>query len=154
MREHLRRTCNEGWIINLSPEGHRPDVSTRIFPGVRQTLAIGLFTRTTAARKDIRATIYYREVNARRSDKYEQLKKITLDGDGWRDARTAWQSTLTPAATWSAGTTGRRWTTSLPWTAPGIRPNKTWVYSPHPSVLGRDGEHLACVGCGHAAVDV
>lgn len=33
MREYLRRTCDEGWIINLSPEGQRADVATRVFPG-------------------------------------------------------------------------------------------------------------------------
>ena len=35
MREYLRRTADEGWIIDLSPEGHRPSVGTRVFPGVQ-----------------------------------------------------------------------------------------------------------------------
>ena len=45
MREYLRRTADEGWIINLSPEGHQPEVSTRIFPGVQHPLCIGIFAR-------------------------------------------------------------------------------------------------------------
>jgi Type ISP C-terminal specificity domain/N-6 DNA Methylase len=39
MRKYLRRTCDEGWIIDLSPVGMRPDVATRIFPKVQHPLA-------------------------------------------------------------------------------------------------------------------
>ena len=31
MRDDLRRTCSEIWVIDCSPEGHQPDVPTRIF---------------------------------------------------------------------------------------------------------------------------
>jgi len=31
MRDYLRRTCDDIWVIDCSPEGHQPDVSTRIF---------------------------------------------------------------------------------------------------------------------------
>jgi hypothetical protein len=34
MRDDLRRTCSKIWVIDCSPEGHQPDVSTRIFQGV------------------------------------------------------------------------------------------------------------------------
>jgi hypothetical protein len=44
MREHLRRVSREGWVIDVSPEGHQPPKETRLFPGVRTPLAIGVFT--------------------------------------------------------------------------------------------------------------
>ncbi|MCL1801333.1 MAG: ABC transporter transmembrane domain-containing protein, partial [Promicromonosporaceae bacterium] len=47
MRRYLREWASEGWVINLTPEGQRPDIPTRIFPGVQQPLAIGLFVRET-----------------------------------------------------------------------------------------------------------
>jgi hypothetical protein len=31
MREYLRRTADEGWIVDLTPEGHRPPANTRFF---------------------------------------------------------------------------------------------------------------------------
>ena len=31
MREYLRRTADEGWIIDLTPEGHQPSMTTRFF---------------------------------------------------------------------------------------------------------------------------
>ena len=52
MREYLRRHASEGWIIDLTPEGQTPDVPTRIFPGVRQPLAIGLFLRRPGTSSD------------------------------------------------------------------------------------------------------
>lgn len=45
MREHLRRVANEGWVIDLSPEGHQPPVKTRIFPGVQTPVCIGIFAK-------------------------------------------------------------------------------------------------------------
>ena len=36
MRAELRREADEIWVINCSPEGHQPDVATRIFQDVQQ----------------------------------------------------------------------------------------------------------------------
>lgn len=142
MREYLRRTCDEGWIIHLSPEGHRPDVSTRVFPGVQQTLAIGLFVRNTQTSNDIPATIHYREVVGRRTEKYEALTGIALDDGAWRQARTAWRAPFTPAAKSAEWDHWPAMDELMPWFAPGIKPNKTWVYSPSPHVLERRWQAL------------
>lgn len=91
MREYLRRTCSEGWIIDLTPEGQTPDVPTRVFPGVRQPLAIGLFLRGENTSNDVPATIRFRALAGRQADKFSALEKFGLDDDGWRLARTAWQ---------------------------------------------------------------
>ena len=31
MRDYLRRACDDIWVIDCSPEGHQPEVNTRIF---------------------------------------------------------------------------------------------------------------------------
>ncbi len=134
MREYLRRTCDEGWIINVSPEGMQPDVPTRVFPGVQQPLAIALFVRSKETDDTTPARIHYAEVRGRRDDKYEQLGKLTLDGDGWRDARTAWTAPFTPAAD-SDWDEYPALGDLMPWVAPGVKPNRGWVYSPSPEVL-------------------
>src|SRR6185437_11579233 len=46
MRDDLRRSCREIWVIDCSPEGHQPDVPTRIFQGVQQPVCIVLAART------------------------------------------------------------------------------------------------------------
>ena len=45
MRDELRRTCSDIWVIDCSPEGHQPDVPTRIFEGVQQPVCIVLAAR-------------------------------------------------------------------------------------------------------------
>jgi hypothetical protein len=134
MREYLRRTCSEGWVIDLTPEGQTPDVPTRVFPGVRQPLAIGLFVRTADTNPDAPAMIRYRAVAGRQADKFAALEKIGLDDDGWRLARTAWQAPLTPAAQ-GAWDEFPALADLLPWVAPGVKANRTWVYAPAREIL-------------------
>ena len=45
MRDDLRRSCQEIWVIDCSPEGHQPDVPTRIFQAVQQPVCIVLAAR-------------------------------------------------------------------------------------------------------------
>jgi hypothetical protein len=134
MREYLRRTCTGGWIIDVSPEGIRPDVSTRVFPGVQQQLAIGLFYRRPDKNPDEPAVISYRSVHGRRTEKYGQLEEIGLTGPGWRPARNGWQAPFTPAAD-SSWDDFPLLGDLMPWAAPGVKPNRTWVYAPCREVL-------------------
>lgn len=117
-----------------SPEGQSPDVATRVFPGVRQQLAIGLSVRKPNTDPDTPATIHYASVHGRRADKFAALTGITLDGEGWREAREAWTSPFTPAAD-SSWDDYPALNDLLPWTAPGVKPNRTWVYAPSVSIL-------------------
>jgi len=134
MREYLRRTCEEGWIINFSPEGHRPDVPTRVFPGVQQPLAIGLFLRRADTDKESPAQIWYTEVHGRRAEKYAQLSKLALDGPSWRAARRDWHAPFTPAAE-SEWDDYPALSDLMPWTVPGVKSNRAWVYAPSPAIL-------------------
>jgi predicted helicase len=48
MRADLRRDCDDIWVIDCSPEGHQPAVSTRIFQGVQHPVCIVLASRSPA----------------------------------------------------------------------------------------------------------
>jgi hypothetical protein len=134
MREYLRRNSTEGWIIDVSPEGMRPDVATRIFPGVQQPLAIALFTRAPHCDRDTAATIHYTAVHGRRTEKYQALAELTLTGPQWRHARSDWQAPFTPAA-------DTDWddypalNDMFPWNTPAVKANRNWVIAPAASVL-------------------
>lgn len=147
MREYLRRHASEGWVIDVSPEGHRPDVATRVFPGVQQTLSIGIFVRRRDTDRDTPAPVHYVALAGRRADKYAALTELRLDSGQWRDARTGWTAPFTPAAE-SAWDDFPAVHDLMPWAAPGVKPNRTWVYGPHPSVLQKRWNALA------AATDV
>ncbi|MGJ7905509.1 type ISP restriction/modification enzyme [Actinopolyspora sp. H202] len=134
MREYLRRTASEGWIINVTPEGHRPDVPTRLFPGVQQPIAIALFVRQPDADPSVPATIRYTELHGHRNEKREALASLDLDSSNWREVRTSWQAPLTPAA-------DSNWddypalSDIFPWTSPGVTGNRGWPYAPSREVL-------------------
>ncbi|RNL84270.1 DNA methyltransferase [Halostreptopolyspora alba] len=134
MRRYLRRTCSEGWIINVSPEGMRPEVPTRVFPGVQQPLAIALFVRRTDTEPTVPAEIHYTEVTGRREDKYTQLATLSLDSPTWRRVRTDWEAPFLPGAT-SGWDDYPALGELFCWVTPGIKPNRTWVYGPHPDIL-------------------
>ncbi|MEV6692177.1 type ISP restriction/modification enzyme [Micromonospora sp. NPDC051196] len=134
MRAYLRRYASEGWIIDLTPEGQTPDIPTRIFPGVRQPLAIGIFVRTADATRDKPALVHHRTLTGRREDKLAALAEVLLDDDGWRDCRSEWDAPLTPAAVsdWDAYPA---LDDLMPWYSPGVFPTRTWVYAPSAEVL-------------------
>ena len=134
MREYLRRHASEGWIIDLTPEGQTPDVPTRIFPGVRQPLAIGLFLRTPDTSDQFPATIRYRTVSGLQADKFAALAAIGLDDGDWREARSGWTDPLTPAAV-GGWDTYPALSDLMPWYSPGVFPTRTWVYAPNAETL-------------------
>ena len=51
MRLDLRQRCHEIWVIDCTPEGHQPEVSSRIFQGVQQPVCIVLAARHMSADK-------------------------------------------------------------------------------------------------------
>ncbi len=150
MREYLRRTCDEGWIIDLSPEGMRPEVATRVFPSVQQPLAIALLVRRRPddplhTGPDRAARIWYTALHGTREKKFAQLGDLTLDGIQWRPVRDDWSAPLTPASesTWDD------WPALgdlMPWSLPGVKANRRWVYAPHPQILDRRWNTLIHAG--------
>ena len=141
MREYLRRTCTEGWIIDVSPEGMRPDVSTRLFPGVQQPLSIGLFIRTTDVDADSPALIRYSAVHGPRKEKYKSIAQLKVDSDMWRPVRPDWDAPFTPAAD-SDWDSFPALADLFPWVAPGVKPNRGWVYAPLPKLLEQRWQEL------------
>ncbi len=105
-----------------------------MFPGVQQPLAIGLFVRRADADQTVPAVIHHAAVRGQQREKFAALTGLRLDGPGWRDCRPAWRAPFTPAA-------DTEWDTYpalndlFPWTAPGVKANRTWVYDPSPAVL-------------------
>jgi hypothetical protein len=134
MREYLRRNTTEGWIIDVSPEGQRPDIATRIFPGVQQPLAIAIFTRTPDCDPDTPALIHYTAVHGHRAEKYEALAELSLHGPQWHPTRTAWQAPFTPAAE-SQWDDYPALNDLLPWASTGVTANRNWPSGPSPTAL-------------------
>jgi hypothetical protein len=136
MRRYLRRTCDEGWIINLSPEGQRKDSGTRIFPKVAQPLSICIFLRKADADTRRPARIHYRSVHGSREEKFRQLRETRLDDDGWRDVHEESTRPFTPSSQ-SGWDDFPELNDLFPWGSPGVKTNRSWVTSPSPEALRR-----------------
>jgi hypothetical protein len=141
MRAYLRRTADEGWIIDLSPEGHQPEVSTRVFPGVQHQLCIGIFARYGNGNHAEQAKIHHVTVSGSRAHKFAQLAGLSLASPGWVSCATGWQDRLVPAG-------DQAWEgypllgDLMPWQASGVKPNRTWVHAPAAGTLQARWERL------------
>ncbi len=67
MRDYLRRTPIDIWVIDCSPEGHQPDVPTRIFQGVQQPVCIVLARALEAPQADKPAAVKYTRLARRQA---------------------------------------------------------------------------------------
>ncbi|MGW0729906.1 type ISP restriction/modification enzyme [Streptomyces mirabilis] len=141
MRSYLRRTCTEGWVIDLTPETKRPPVNSRFFPGVQQELAIAIFVRRQGERQDVLAPIHYAAVHGTRQNKEVQLHNLHISGPSWRTSRPAEPAPFTPASQ-SGWDTFPALTDLMPWHKPGIKPNRNWVISPSKTLLRRRWNRL------------
>jgi len=141
MRRYLREHASEGWVIDCTPEGHQPDVATRIFGGVQQPVAIGLFIRKADTDAATPARIRYAAVHGKQAAKFTALKNMDLDGDTWEECPTEWTAPFLPVS-------GAAWGSSpafgdlLPWSNQGIVAGRTWVYAPLASTLAERWRQL------------
>ncbi|MDX8052476.1 type ISP restriction/modification enzyme [Lentzea sp. BCCO 10_0798] len=132
MRQYLRRTADEGWIIDLSPEEHRADTSTRIFPVTQHKICIGIFVRAGDPQPETPATVHYQALPGTQAEKFAALAELSLDS-GWSDCSTGWQAALRPSD--DAWETYPALGDLMPWQQPGITPNRNWVHAPDADTL-------------------
>ncbi|WP_460363270.1 type ISP restriction/modification enzyme [Actinocorallia lasiicapitis] len=130
MRDYLRRTTDEGWIIDLSPEQHQPDVSSRIFRGVQHPLCIAFFIRTGKPHREELGQVHHLSVTGGRTDKMTRLQSITLTDPDWSDCTDAdAQAPLLPSGS-SDWLSYPPLGDLMPWFLSGMKPNRNWVHAP------------------------
>ena len=137
MRADLRRDCDEIWVVDCSPEGHQPEVATRIFEGVQHPVCIVLASRSPETTAEVPAKVLYRALaKGRREAKYAELSTLSLSSLGWLDCPPSWRAPFLPEHRegWAAyfaiedvlGDAGL-----------GVMPGRTWVIAPDAESLER-----------------
>ena len=142
MRDWLRRRCQEIWIVDLSPEGHQPEVSSRVFEGVQQPICIMLASRSPNTSTDVPATVRYRAVApGNRLDKFAELASVQLDDAGWTDCSSEWRAPFLPerSGEWAAFPALEDFFT---YNGSGVMPGRTWVIAPDVTSLEQRWEAL------------
>ncbi|MGX8014298.1 type ISP restriction/modification enzyme (plasmid) [Mesorhizobium sp. ORM8.1] len=142
MRDDLRRTCSDIWVIDCSPDGHQPEVRTRIFQGVQQPVCIVLAAKPLSKDRNTPARVRFRALpKGPRGDKFTALETLTLDASDWQDCPADWRAPFFPAAS-------DEWVTFPPldrffdWSSPGTKTHRTWVIAPDPESLSRRWDAL------------
>ncbi len=142
MRDDLRRTADEIWVVDCSPEGHQPAVASRIFQGVQQPVCILLAARTGKPDAGKPARVRFRSLPAGgREDKFAALTMLTLDASGWTDCPTDWRAPFLPAATGSWATYPML-DSLFNYNGSGVMTGRTWVIAPDRQSLAARWDRL------------
>lgn len=142
MRADLRRTADEIWVVDCSPEGHQPAVASRIFQGVQQPVCIVLVARTGKADASKPARVRYRALPVgRREEKFAALATLTLDGEGWIECPEEERAAFLPAATGGWATYPSVDALFL-YNGSGVQPARTWIIAPDRWSLGERWQRL------------
>jgi hypothetical protein len=135
MREDLRRDSSEIWVIDCSPEGHQPEVSTRVFQDVQQPVCIVLAARTPSKDRNVPARLRFTALaKGKREAKFEALTKLSLANSAWVDGAAGWREPFLPEQTgaWASFVSLAE---LFLWSGPGVKTHRTWVISPDIATL-------------------
>ncbi|ANV87614.1 type ISP restriction/modification enzyme [Picosynechococcus sp. PCC 7117] len=130
MRQYLRETCDNIWVIDCSPDGHQPGVNTRIFQGVQQPVCIVLASRSKKKQDGSLANVKFRALPlGAREDKFAALDRITLSGEAWEDCMEGSRAPFLPESEgkWSTYPTLNDF---FNYDGSGVMPGRTWVIAP------------------------
>lgn len=130
MRDYLRRTCREVWVIDCTPEGHQPEINTRIFQGVQQPVCIVMVSRENPTDGTTPAKVRFRALPlGHRTEKFAALAALTLDDDGWTDCPSEWREPFLPEATGDWATYPKLEDFFYD-NGSGVMPGRTWIIAP------------------------
>lgn len=131
MREDLRRDCSAIWVIDCSPEGFQPIISSRLFQGVQQPVCIVLAARTANKDRTKPAELKYMALpeGHREHVKFTALSALSIKSGEWREGTNEWRSPFLPEH-------DAAWAKLVPlidqfdWSVPGVTASRTWPIAP------------------------
>ncbi|MDD9908867.1 MAG: N-6 DNA methylase [Ahrensia sp.] len=143
MREQLRRDCSDIWVIDCSPEGHQPTVSTRIFQGVQQPVCIVLAARTPEKDRSKPASLHFMELpeGHREKLKFKALETLSFGSSGWVPGPKGWRDPF-------LGESASLWATMpaleelMDYSVSGVTTHRTWVIAPDKESLIKRWDRL------------
>jgi hypothetical protein len=135
MRDDLRRTCSEIWVVDCSPEGHQPEVATRIFQGVQHPVCIVLAARRLGKTPTQPARVRFHALpEGEREQKFAALTALSLETRDWTDCSSGWRDPFLPTATgvWAVFPALED---LFLYNGSGVMSGRTWVIAPDPGSL-------------------
>ena len=150
MREHMRRVCDEIWILDLGGEGHAPPHDENVFD-IRTPVAIAVAVRARRGGGKRPAAVWYARISGTRDEKLGTLDGIRdFQSVAWHPCPRGWQDAFRPSAAGTGivaartGFTGPetyaqwpRLTDLMPWQHSGTQAKRTWPIAPDTDTLER-----------------
>jgi hypothetical protein len=125
MREYLRRTVDELWIVDLEGDNRGPRKTENVF-AIQTPVAIAVGVRYGPPSPDEPAQIHYTRLTGTREEKLARLGDVTSFEDlEWADGQLEWQAPFLPARA------GNYWSWPaladlMPWQHSGVQAKRTW----------------------------
>lgn len=147
MREHMRRQCDEIWILDLGGEGRGTRKSDNVF-AIQTPVAIAVAVRNGKADKDAPAKVHFARIEGgTRDEKLEALDAIAdFASLTWDDCPNDWHAPFRPAGK------GTYFDLPLlinlmPWQQSGVKAGRTWPIAPDPDTLRKRWRALCRAKC-------
>ena len=141
MREHLRRVCDELWILDLGGEGRGARRSDNVF-AIQTPVAIAVAVRVEEGDRERPARVHYARLEGTRREKLTALEGIdSFRKVAWKDAPDEWQAPFRPAGE-GAYFTWPLLTDLMPWQHSGAQLKRTWPIAPDVETLERRWREL------------
>lgn len=141
MRQHMRRVCDEIWIIDLGGEGRGTRKSENVFD-IQTPVAIAVAIRYKKTSSSKPAKIHYTRIEGTRAEKLKVLEAIsTLLDLKWKECSDGWQDPFRPSASGEYF----EWpviTDLFPWQHTGVEVKRTWPIAPDKDTLKRRWREL------------
>jgi hypothetical protein len=134
MREHMRRLCDEVWILDLGGEGRGTRKSDNVF-AIQTPVAIAAALRAGKPKKDRPAAVHYARIEGTREAKLAALNAIAdFATVKWQNCPDHWQAPFRPAGK------GKYFdwpllTDLMPWQHSGAQFKRTWPICSDPEAL-------------------
>lgn len=134
MREHMRRQCDEVWILDLGGEGRGTRKSDNVF-AIQTPVAIAVAVRAKKVKKDKPAKVHYARIEGTREAKLAALDAISgFKKVKWQDCPKDWQAPFRPSGKgdyfdWPL------LTDIMPWQHSGAQFKRTWPICPDAETL-------------------
>jgi hypothetical protein len=141
MREHMRRLCDEIWILDLGGEGRGARKSENVF-AILTPVAIAVAVRPGKTKRDKAAKVHYARIEGTRAAKLAKLSAIRdFKSMKWQDCPEDWLAVFLPPGKgpyfdWAL------LSDLMPWSGRGIQFSRTWPVGEDRTVILRRWDHL------------
>lgn len=134
MREHMRRLCDEIWILDLGGEGRGTRKSENVF-AIQTPVAIAVAVRYGKAKGDTPTKVHYAKIEGTRDKKLKKLDAVSgFASLKWEKCPDDLHAPFRPISKGKY----HDWpllTELLPWQHSGAQFKRTWPIAPDPATL-------------------